>query len=232
MKDKFFAGLRIVLPIVLFIIIINWGVGLLFDGVEFIEQFFPKSTVGALNLPELVVKLLVLLILFVLICVIGSIYQKPEMRDKVRDWVNPLVKRIPLLSHLFVVTNEVYDTFQRTDSFKSVVLVHSPFINGWTIAFITNEEPDNIEDVLNKDDMVAVSVPFSPPTSSYLVFFERKDIIETNIPVSSAVSMIVSLGVAGATKKAIKESRSVSWVRLFLFYWCILYGLFFYLGMI
>jgi hypothetical protein len=27
--------------------------------------------------------------------------------------------------------------------------------------------------------------------------------------------MIVSLGVAGATKKAIKESRSVSWVRLF-----------------
>ena len=208
-KDKFFAGLRIVLPIVLFIIIINWGIGLLFDGVEFIEQFFPKSTVGALNLPELVVKLLVLFILFVLICVIGSIYQKPEMRDKVKDWVNPLVKRIPLLSHLFVVTNEVYDTFQRTDSFKSVVLVRSPFIKGWTIAFITNEEPDIIEEVLNKDDMVAVSVPFSPPTSSYLVFFERKDIIETNIPVSSAVSMIVSLGVAGATKKAIKESCSV-----------------------
>jgi hypothetical protein len=40
------------------------------------------------------------------------------------------------------------------------------------------------------------------------------------------------MGAAGATNEILRESRSVSWVRLFLFYWCILYGLFFYLGMI
>ena len=209
-KDSFFAGLRIVLPIVLFIIIINWGVGLLFDMVEFIEQLFPESTVGSLNLPGLAVKLLVLSILFVIICVIGEIYQRPEMRDKIKGWLTPLVNRIPLLSHLFVVTNEVYDTFKRADSFKRAVLVPSPFFTrGWTVGFITNEEPDVIEEALDLEDMVAVAVPFSPPTSSILVFYERKDIKESKITVSAALAMIMSMGTAGATKK-VKESLSVS----------------------
>ena len=207
-RGSFFAGLKIILPIILFLVILNWVIGTLFSGIEAIESLFPDSWIKSLNLPEIAVKLLGLFILFVVVWIIGLISRQPKMSKRIQNWLKPIVYRIPLLSHLFKITNQVADTLQNSSSFKRVVLVRFPNDKSLAVGFVTNEKP------IQHYNMISVVVLASPPTSSFVLLVNSKDVVETNISVSSALSFVVSMGVAGATEKFINESCS-EWGRDF-----------------
>ena len=81
-KDYFFTGLRTILPFVLFIIILGWVVGTLFYWIECIELLFPESMLMAIGLPDVVIKILGLLLICVVVWIIGMIAKQPYMSNK------------------------------------------------------------------------------------------------------------------------------------------------------
>ncbi len=218
-KDNFFSGLKTVLPIVLFIVIIGWVFGTLFYWIECIELLFPERMLKAIGLPDLVVKVLGLLLICIIIWIIGVISKQPRMSKKFKSWLEPLIQRIPLLSHLFKITNQVESSLRDKDSFQRVVLVKT-FPAGYEVGFLTGENPKAFVDALNKNEFVSVVLPFSPLTSYRVLLVKREMIVETSVPVSTALSYILSMGAAGATQEIIKESHSELEWDFFEFWMC------------
>ena len=205
MKGKFFAGLRIILPLVLFVVILNWAVGVLFSGIEAIDSLFPNSVIESLDLPDWVVKTIGLILICLIVWIIGLFASIEKVKNWASAWFEPVIYRVPLLSHLFKITNQVADSLGNSNSFKRVVLVRFPNNDSWAVGFVTNENPSVMRRVLNDSDLISVVVLASPPKSSFVLLVNPKDTIETKISVASALSFIVSMGVAGATNKIIES---------------------------
>ena len=206
-KDDFFTGLRTVLPFVLFLIILGWVFGTLFYWIECIELLFPERILTAIGLPDVVIKFLALFFICVAIWIIGVIANQPYMSKKFKSWLNPIIYRVPLLSHLFKINNQVESSLRNTDSFKKVVLVKT-CPNGYEVGFITGEDPRIFCKALKRPELLSVVLPFSTLTSYRVLLVRPEDIIEVNMPVSAALSYILSMGVAGATNQILKESHS------------------------
>jgi len=194
---------------VLFIIILGWVLGTLFNWIEYIQILFPESVIKKIGLPDVIIKLIGLFVFCVAVWIIGVISKQPRMSKKFKSWLNPIITRIPLLSHLYSITNQVASTLRDTDSFQKVVLVKTiSNPDGYEVGFLTGENPTAFCEAMNKHRLVSVVVPFSPLTSYRVLLFKPEDIIETNVPVSTALSYIISMGAAGATERIIKESQS------------------------
>ena len=207
MKDNFFSGLRTILPLVLFVIILGWVFGTLFDWIENIELLFPERLFVVIGLPDVMIKLIGLFLFCVVVWVIGIISKQPRMSKKFKSWLDPVITRIPLLSHLYSITNQVASTLRDTDSFQKVVLVKTTQ-NAYEVGFITGENPQGFCESLNESNLVSVVLPFSPLTSYRILLVKPNDIVETKVPVSVALSYIISMGAAGATNQIVKESQS------------------------
>jgi len=212
-KENFFAGLRTILPFLLFVIILGWVLGILFYWIDCIQLLIPGNVIDELNLPDIVIKTIGLIMICVGILCIGIVSRQPRMSEKFRIWLEPIICRIPLLGNLFKITNQVTSTLRDTDSFKKVVLVRFPTERSWSVGFVTGENPKVICEAMNRSDLVSVFVPTTPnPTSGFLMFMGPDDFVETNVPVSSAITLIISMGAAGATDEILKESHSyVEW---------------------
>lgn len=207
-KDNFFSGLRTILPILLFIIILSWILGTLSGWIESVESLIPEKTMNSIGLPSIAVRLLGLLLICIIIWIIGVISKQPRMSKKFKSWLDPIIYRIPLLSHLFKITNQVASSLRDTDSFKRVVLVKT-LENGYEVGFITGEKPQAFCEALHESELISVVLPFSPLTSYRVLLLRPEDVVETDVPVATAISYIISMGSAGATNEIIKETPSV-----------------------
>jgi uncharacterized membrane protein len=207
-KDNFFSGLRTILPILLFIIILSWILGTLSGWIESVESLIPEETMNSIGLPSIAVRLLGLLLICIIIWIIGVISKQPRMSKKFKSWLDPIIYRIPLLSHLFKITNQVASSLRDTDSFKRVVLVKT-LENGYEVGFITGEKPQAFCEALHESELISVVLPFSPLTSYRVLLLRPEDVVETDVPVATAISYIISMGSAGATNEIIKETPSV-----------------------
>lgn len=221
-KDNFFTGLRTILPLVLFIIILGWVFGTLFYWIECIELLFPERILTRIGLPDVVIKLLALFFICVVIWIIGIIANQPYMSKKFKSWLNPIIYRVPLLSHLFKINNQVESSLRNTDSFKKVVLVKTcPY--GYEVGFITGENPKTFCKALKRPELISVVLPFSPLTSYRIILVKPEDIIEVDMSVSAALSYILSMGAAGGDKWDSKEVPLWIRVRLFFNFECIVF---------
>lgn len=221
MKEKFFAGFRVVLPIILFIVILNWAVGIIFSVVEVFDSFRQLPEMGSVDIQSWIDKSIWLFGICVFLCMIGwllgIIPKFPKVDKYIKLCLDKTVKRIPLLSHLYGITNQVADLQGKSDSFKSVVLVRIPgFIEAWTVGFITTEEP-KFKEYFSDDDIVSVYVSMTPLTSGLPFMIRKKYLIQTNISVADGIAYIATAGFAGATEIIKKESHSNLEWDFFLF---------------
>jgi len=208
-KNNFFAGVRIVLPFVLFFMILRWIFEVLSSG---IESILPNSLIEELSLPDLVVKFLGILVVCILVWLVGLISSQPKVNELFSFLLKPIIYRIPLLDSLFKTINQMADTLQLIASFKKVVLVET-FSGGYEPGFVTGINPEEFCEALENYDLVSVVIPFAPLTSFRVTLVEAKKLKEVKISVSKAITYIITFGIVGATKKFAKivnESHSES----------------------
>jgi uncharacterized membrane protein len=80
-------------------------------------------------------------------------------------------------------------------SFKKVLLIEYPRPGLYSLCFLTSENPHEVQE-RTSEDVVTVFLPTTPnPTSGFMLFVPRKDIIELDMPVEDGLKMIISLGV-------------------------------------
>jgi len=108
-----------------------------------------------------------------------------------------VVNRMPILRGIYSASKQVIETVvgQNATSFREVVLVEFPRRDCWSIAFITGVAKGEIGD-LTDEEVVNVFVPTTPnPTSGYLIFVPRAEIVPLHMSVEDGIKYVVSMGI-------------------------------------
>ena len=108
-----------------------------------------------------------------------------------------LLHRMPIIRGLYGATKQIFETVlaKQSNSFREVVLVEFPRAGMWTIAFVTGRPEGEIAEIAD-DEMVTIYVPTTPnPTSGYLVFVSRREVVTLAMTVEEAIKYVISGGI-------------------------------------
>ena len=194
-------GFFLFLPLVIFVLILIWIFKLLIGSVSWIIDLLPLSIHV---LPSVALDCISLLILFLVVWIVGVIFNHYYLGKKIKKIFSPIIEKIPLLNSLYRITNQVKSTLENSESFKSVVLIEYPHPGLYSIGFLTNDE-----NPANKKDYIVVFIPTAPnPTNGFLQIVHKDKVEKLDIPVSTAITYVISMGTAIATEKGLQEFQT------------------------
>ena len=141
-----------------------------------------------------------LVIVVVCLTLIGALTAGVLGRVYVRV-TDRILARMPVVRGIYAAVKQIFETVlaKQSNSFREVVLVQWPREGMWTIAFVTAA----VEGELKRrtgEDTIAVYVPTTPnPTSGYLMFVPRRDVITLDMSVEEAIKYVISTGIVTAS---------------------------------
>ena len=112
-------------------------------------------------------------------------------------WYESILAKIPLVRTVYGAVKHFSEIVlsDSNSSFKKALLIQYPREGLYSLAFQTSEEPAEVQSVTG-EVVVTVFLPTTPnPTSGFMLFVPRKDVVELDMPVEEALKMIISLGV-------------------------------------
>lgn len=195
-RSWFLTGLLVTAPVMLtiyitwlFIDIIDSNVNALIPNTvrELIEIKAPH--IGAL--PGLG-----LLVGFVVITLIGAIAAGFFGRWLIRAGEN-ILNRMPVVRSIYGASKQILETVLTTQSnaFREVVLVEYPRKGLWVVGFVTGSTEGEVGVKIDQKT-VNVFIPTTPnPTSGFLLFCPKEDLIYLDMGVEDAVKLVVSGGI-------------------------------------
>lgn len=109
-----------------------------------------------------------------------------------------VVKRIPLVNGIYSGAKQVAETLfsDSSTAFKRVLLVEYPRKGIWSMCFQTSDAIGEVQHRTD-EDVICVFLPTTPnPTSGFLLFAPRQELVPLDMRVDEGLRMIISLGVA------------------------------------
>ncbi len=149
-----------------------------------------------------------LVLALVILTVIGALTANFFGRLLV-DTTEKIMSRMPVIRSIYGTTKQVFDTIaaQNSTSFKEVVLVEYPRKGLWAIAFVATETKGPVAKVMN-EPMVSVFLPTTPnPTSGFLLFVPRRDLITLDMSIEEGIKYVISAGLV-TTDKAKEKPKA------------------------
>lgn len=122
-----------------------------------------------------------------------------------------LLGRMPLVRSIYRALKQILETVlaERSDTFKKVGLIEYPRRGLWALVFIAKEARGEVRHVTNGDDnpAIAVFLPTTPnPTSGYLLYVPKEEIIELEMSIEDAAKLVVSAGLVTPEYKAATQA--------------------------
>ncbi|MBN8182891.1 DUF502 domain-containing protein [Roseibium aggregatum] len=109
-----------------------------------------------------------------------------------------IVGRMPLVRNIYSGLKQIFETVldQRGSSFTTAALIEYPRRGLWAIVFISTDTKGEVERRLkDKADTLSVFLPTTPnPTSGFLLFVPKEDVIELDMSVEDAAKLVISAG--------------------------------------
>ena len=109
-----------------------------------------------------------------------------------------LIDRMPIVRPIYKTVKQVFQMlFSKSGtSFRKVGLVEFPAPGMWSLVFLSQPpSPDVASRLPDGDDQISVFLPCTPnPTTGFFFYVPRKLIIELDIPVEAAATLIMSAG--------------------------------------
>ncbi|PID36923.1 MAG: hypothetical protein CR993_02575 [Rhodobacterales bacterium] len=213
LRNNFLAGLVVVMPIFITIWLIWAFVGWIDSWVlPFVPGYYhPDAIINrwfgdsawfkAIFGPEEVhinIRGLGVVVFLIFTVIVGWI-TKGLIGRSFLSWGERLVNRMPVVRSLYSGVKQIAETvFAQTNEkkFDRACLVEYPRRDLWAIAFISTEAKGEISGQFPSDDpIISVFLPTTPnPTSGFLLFVPRSDIIELDMSVEDAAKLVISAG--------------------------------------
>lgn len=200
-RNSFLTGLVVIAPVALTIWLI-WSVIGWIDG--FVLPFIPNlyhpdnilNTIFgqdvAINIRGLGVVVFLLFTTFV-----GWIAKGFLGRSLIRVGEN-LVRRMPVVRSIYSGVKQIAETvFAQSDrSFEKACLIEYQRKGIWAVGFISTEAKGEVKyKAKSNSDLLSVFVPTTPnPTSGFMLFFPRNDVIELEMSIEDAAKLVISAG--------------------------------------
>ena len=109
-----------------------------------------------------------------------------------------IIDKIPVISGIYNAFRKIFETLLgsgKNTAFRQPVLVDYPRKGMKTIAFLTGPVFRDVQKTTG-DELVSVYVPTTPnPTSGFLIFVNKKDVIPLKLRVDDAWKIIISTGI-------------------------------------
>ena len=192
MKKYLITGLLIWIPLVITVWVLKTVVDTLDQSLLLLPEALRTERWLGMHIPGMGVVLTLLIVLLT-----GTITANIVGQRLVHFW-NEILHRIPVVSSIYSSVKQVSDTLFSSsgEAFRKALLVQWPREGMWTIAFLTGAPGGDVTNHL-RGDFVSVYVPTTPnPTGGYFVMMQRKDVIELDMSVDTALKYVISMGVA------------------------------------
>ena len=221
LRTSFLTGIVVIAPVALTLWLI-WSVIGWFDG--FVLPFVPDAyrpeqilnTIFGYDL-KLNIRGVGVVVFLVFATLVGWLAKGLIGRSFIK-YAENLVNRMPVVRSFYSGIKQIAETVfaQQERSFEKACMIEYPRKGIWAIGFISTTAKGEIaERNSSKGPMVSVFVPTTPnPTSGFLLFFPKADIVELDMSIEDAAKLVISAGlVYPPTKKTsststIKKSRT------------------------
>jgi len=108
-----------------------------------------------------------------------------------------VMNKVPILRGVYKALKQILETVlaQQSNAFREAVLVEYPRRGMWVIAFITGRTQGEVQS-LTEEEVINLFVPTTPnPTSGFLIFVPKEDIVKLSMSVEEALKMVISGGI-------------------------------------
>lgn len=206
LKTYLFTGVLVTAPIAL-TFYLAWQVASYIDTkvIGLIPAKYSPDTYFPFGLPGLGILLLLAFLILV-----GMLTASYVGRLSSNLWTH-FITKMPVLSGVYNAFRKIFETVLgagKETAFRQAVLVEYPRRDIWTVAFVTGPVYKGVQRLI-KDDLISIYVPTTPnPTSGFLLYVPKKDIIPLNIGVDEAFKMVISTGIVNPQdKSALKKGK-------------------------
>lgn len=199
------AGLLIWVPVVVTVWVLQLLINFLDRSLMLVPSVWRPENLIGYHIPGIGIVLS-----FLLIIVTGCLAANIIGKRVVRAWES-LLARIPLVRTIYSSVKRLTETVldDNGTSFRKVFLIEWPRRDLWTLAFQTGDPVAAVQSS-TQQDMLTIFVPTTPnPTSGFIMFVPRADVIELDMSVEDAVRMVISLGAVTPTGKAVSTGVSL-----------------------
>lgn len=197
-RNYFLAGILVTAPISI-TIYVTWGFLKFLDHkiTPFIPAQYNPNTYLPVDVPGL--GLIVALIFFT---VIGFLARNIFGRLLIRA-SEYFLHRMPVIRTLYSAIKQIFETVMASQSqaFREVVMLEYPRRGVYSIGFVTGKTKGEVQHATQKNT-INVFVPTTPnPTSGYLLFVPKEELIYLDMTVEEGVKLVVSAGIITPPEK-------------------------------
>ena len=216
LRTSFLTGIVVIAPVALTLWLI-WSVIGWFDG--FVLPFVPDAyrpeqilnTIFGYDL-KLNIRGVGVVVFLVFATLVGWLAKGLIGRSFIR-YAENLVNRMPVVRSFYSGIKQIAETVfaQQERSFEKACMIEYPRKGIWAIGFISTTAKGEIaERNSSKGPMVSVFVPTTPnPTSGFLLFFPKADIIELDMSIEDAAKLVISAGLVYPPTKKISSKSTI-----------------------
>lgn len=126
-------------------------------------------------------------------------------------WMETLIKKLPLANVIYNTVKQMSDAIfpdkeGKKSAFRRVVLVQYPRPGIFSLGFVTGEGHEFKEH--SNIDLIKVFIVSTPnPTTGFLVFVPREDLIDTDFTIEEGMRIAISGGTANIHRKKKRENK-------------------------
>lgn len=188
LRTYFATGLLVLVPITLTVFII-YRLFLAIDGI-LRDVIFEVLSVGDHPIPGLGFITLVLLIIGT-----GAVARNIIGR-KIIGIGETVFKRVPIINRIYITIQQISQAFlgEHREVFKKAVLFEYPRRGIYSVGFYTQDTKGVVQDSLDEDVVSIIVITVPNPTSGFLLFVPKNQIIELDMPVEEALKLVISGG--------------------------------------
>ena len=210
LRAAFLTGLVVIAPVGLTIWLI-WSVVGWIDG--FVLPLVPtayhpdrliQDLLGLERSVQINVRGLGVVIFLLFTIVVGWMAKGLIGRSLIRT-AEILVERTPVVRTIYSGIKQISETIfaQSERSFETACLIEYPRRGIWALGFISTSAKAEIAAKTDPSgEMVSIFLPTTPnPTSGFLLFVPKKDVIELDMSVEDSAKLVISAGLVYPTDK-------------------------------
>lgn len=191
MRKYFITGLLILVPLGITIWVLNAIISMMDQSLLLLPAQWQPEALFGFKIKGLGAVLTVLVIF------VTGLLTKNFIGNYVVNLWEKALTHIPIVSSIYSSVKQVSDTLFSSsgNAFSKALLIQYPREGSWTIAFLTGKPGGDVAKHL-QGEYLSVYVPTTPnPTSGYFLMIPKKDAIELDMSVDTALKYVVSMGV-------------------------------------
>lgn len=209
LRTSFLTGIVVIAPIGLTVwliwTVVGWVDGFVLPFVP--EAYQPETIFKRIFGPETKVNIRGIgAVFFLVFTILVGWIAKGLIGRSLIDWAEGLVHRMPVVRSIYSGAKQIAETvFAQTEtSFNNACLVQYPRKGIWAVAFVSTSTKGEIDRKIPRDEpLVSVFLPTTPnPTSGFLLFVPKEDVIILDMSVEDAAKLVISAGLVYPNEKS------------------------------